>query len=160
MDAFGLRAVAAELIPAAPIIASRDCLLTIVANRMNVKLDPNQTRPTVRPETTTTLLEFQDAIEPFWHFRPEQFLNVYNPLSHEIFLMTDVSYYRKTKRFVFDSLVHELTHYVQHIYQKADFTQEDDSLENQAVAVQTWFRETYGQQLREDAFLCPDPLNQ
>jgi hypothetical protein len=48
-------------------------------------------------------------------------------------------------RFIDDSLAHELTHYVQVKYQGWVLDGMDDSIELNAIEVQTWFRETYCQ---------------
>ena len=143
------------LLPSAPIKESRDCILNLVSQKMNIPLNDAILRPKVRPENDITLKEFQDSIEEFWKFRPDAITNVYNPLRNEIFIMTEKSYYKKFNRSVFDSLAHELTHYIQKEYQHADFTVGDDSLEMQAIEIQTWFRETYQSQFQNDHFICP-----
>ncbi|MFN7728157.1 MAG: hypothetical protein ACK5P7_03265 [Bdellovibrio sp.] len=120
---------------------------------MHVLLKPEIDRPVIRPETSTALKDYQDSIEKFWDWRPDAFLNVFVPLKNEIFLFTEVGYYRSRGRSIFDSLAHELAHYLQFTYRGADMA--DESLEGEAVQVQTWFRETYRAQFQGDEFVCP-----
>lgn len=138
-----------------PIIQSRDCILEIVAERMNVKLDQSKTKPSIHPESVTSLKDFQDSIEEFWHMRPERITNVYQPFRNQIFIINERAYYETHKRSVYDSMAHELVHYVQHIYKGADFTQDDESLEFQAIDIQSWFRDTFQNQFQKDQFICP-----
>jgi len=144
-----------KLIPAKNIVQSRDCILAIVADYMKVTLKSEVALPRVRTQSDTSLKEFQDSIEVFWKFRPDVFTNVYNPIHNEIFIMTERAYYQKHKRSVFDSVAHELVHYVQKEYKGVDFTQEDESVEFQAIEVQTWFRDTYKNNFKKDQFICP-----
>jgi hypothetical protein len=146
---------ASQYIPAEPIIASRDCVLKLIAPYMYSEIDASKTVPVIRTQTDTTLEHFQDSIEKFWGFRPDAFTNVFNPVTNEIFIMTERSYYEKYDRSVYDSLAHELSHYIQFAYKGADFSVGDDSLEAQAVDVQNWFRETYKSQFVNDEFICP-----
>lgn len=109
------------------------------------KREPNQaiSLPVIFVESRTPLQQFQDAIEPQWNFRPDSFLNAYVASLNEIYLLDKADYYRRTDRFIDDSLAHELTHYFQVKYQNANLADGDDSLEPDAVDVQTWFRETF-----------------
>lgn len=146
---------ASKYIPAEPIIEARDCVLQLIAPKMNTTIDPLKEKPRIRPETNTPLKDYQDSIEKFWGFRPDVFVNVFNPLQNEIFIMSQRHYYESKNRSVYDSLAHELVHYIQHSYHGADFTVGDDSLEMQAIDVQTWFRDTYRNQFVGDQFICP-----
>jgi hypothetical protein len=147
---------ASQYLPAEPIINSRDCVLTLIAEKMEVHLKPEIALPRIRPQTITSLQEFQDSIEGFWHFRPDAFTNVYNPNRNEIFIMTERAYYERHQRSVYDSLAHELTHYLQKEYFNADFSNGDDmTWEMDAVYYQNWFRDTYKDQFQGDEFVCP-----
>lgn len=144
-----------SLIPAQNVIDARDCVMKLVAAKKNITLIETVPAPEIKPEGLHSLADFQDAAESFWGFRPEAYLNMYNPLKNEIFIMTGREYYDKYERSVFDSLAHEITHYLQHRYQNADFTSGDDSLEWDAIETQSWFRETYKDQMNGDIFVCP-----
>lgn len=146
--------------PAKNVIEARDCILELIAPQMYATLDPAKPKPTIRPQTEVTLTQFQDAIEPFWGFRPDVITNVFNLLKNEIFLMTERKYYESKKRYVFDSLAHELAHYIQYEYKQADFFAGDDFLEMQAIDVQTWFRDTYAANMKTDKFNCPIQIPQ
>lgn len=112
-----------------------------------VLLRKNQTKnseipaPKISFGSKTKLAYFQEAMLPQWGSKPAAFTNAYAVLKNEVFLLDEDKYYKKLKRCMDDSLAHELTHYVQAQYQHFDLN--DDSLEYDAVDVQTWFRETY-----------------
>lgn len=144
--------------PAGPVVESRDCVLMLISDRMGVRLEPAKPVPDVRVEGTFPLKEYQDSIEKFWGWRPDVVVNVFNPITSEIFMMADTTYYRPRGRSIFDSLAHELTHYIQFAYFNADFKDPTaDMLESQAVDVQNWFRETHGHLVQGDDFHCPLP---
>lgn len=129
----------------------RECLLQIVRTHMHsAKTSPP---PALKTEDTTTLTEFQDVMEKWWGFRPSAFLNVYDPNTNTIFLSNTRTRY-KFPRTPVDSLVHELTHFVQH----TDFgagKDDDEYLENQAVQVQTWFRDNRGSSIKDESYQGP-----
>jgi hypothetical protein len=120
---------------------SEEFILNAVLQKKHLSLKSELPLPVVFLSSTTPLKKFQDAIEPQWGFRPDVFTNAYAFKSNEIFLMDDENYYQTHKRCIDDSLAHELVHYVQVKYQNADLA--DDSLEAEAVDIQTWFRESY-----------------
>jgi hypothetical protein len=60
--------------------------------------------------------------------------------------MDDAAYYTQLRRCIDDSLAHELTHYVQVVYQGWVLDGFDDSIEFNAIDVQTWFREQFCRQ--------------
>lgn len=91
--------------------------------------------------STTNLSQFQDALEKQWGFRPDVFTNAFAVESNEIYIMDDEEYYRRHGRCMDDSIVHELVHYIQVKYLNWDLY--DESLEWDAVEVQTLFREEY-----------------
>jgi hypothetical protein len=127
---------------AMPLKYSTECILQAVAMKKHISLRPEIAVPPVFVESKVPLKQFQDAIEPQWHLRPDSFLNAYIFARNEIYLLDDLEYYQKHERYIDDSLAHELTHYVQVMYQHADLN-EDDSLEGEAIDVQTWFREEF-----------------
>ncbi len=106
-----------------------------------LKFNPDIHLPPLFLKSKTPLKQFQDAIESQWGTRPNQFTNAYSVLNNEIYLLDDADYYRKTGRCIDDSLAHELTHYVQVKYQNFDIN--DESLEWDAIDIQTWFREHF-----------------
>ena len=130
---------------------SKKCLLQIVRQQMYSKKTSEP--PVLKVESETPLVEFQDAVEKAWSWRPDHFLNVFVAKEKTIFLMSQrVSY--KAPRTAFDSLVHELVHFVQH----ADFegsTGDEDYMEQQAVNVQTWFRENRGSMIIDEKYQGP-----
>lgn len=105
--------------------------------------DPQKPMPEVRFASTTSLVEFQDAIEPQWGFRPSKITNAYVVTKNVIYLMDDAAYYAQHGRCIDDSLAHELTHYVQVKYQGWALDGADDSIELDAIGVQTSFREAH-----------------
>lgn len=120
-----------------------ECTLSAVAAKMRVTLRADVPPPQVFLESKIPLAQFQDAVEPQWLFRPEIVLNSFIEQRNEIYLKDEGAIYAKNKRFLDDSLAHELAHYIQVKYQKAVSGSADDYLERDAVMVQTWFRETY-----------------
>jgi hypothetical protein len=128
-------------LPVAKLKFSPEFILRAVLKKMNVIERPIEI-PKLLLESETPLKRFQDTVESQWHTRPKYFTNVYSVATNEIFLMDDPTYYARTSRYIDDSLAHELTHFAQVKY-KGWVLEGDDSLEAQAIDVQTWFRETY-----------------
>ena len=120
-----------------------DFILKQILIKKNLAFRPELELPKLFLESTTPLLQFQDAIFPQWGFRPEVFTNAYSVGTNEIYLLDEAKYYTEKRRCMDDSYAHELTHYVQSQYQKYDLN--DESLEWDAVEVQTWFREAFCQ---------------
>lgn len=89
----------------------------------------------------TPLKQFQDAIESQWGMRPDFITNAFAVNNNEIYIMDDADYYESMKRCMDDSVVHELVHYVQVKYLNWDLN--DESLEWDAVDIQTQFREEF-----------------
>lgn len=118
-----------------------EMILKQVLAKKNLQFKPEIPMPELNLQSKTPLKKFQDAIEPQWGFRPDVFTNAFIILKNEIYLMDDAAYYKKMKRCVDDSMAHELTHYVQVKYQNYDIS--DDSLEMEAIDVQTWFRDNF-----------------
>lgn len=128
-------------IPPAQLQFSYDFILKQVLLKKNKPFRPELARPPVFVASQTSLQQFQDAIEPQWGFRPDIFTNAFADQKNQIYLLDDAEYYQKNQRCIDDSLAHELTHYVQSKYQGFDLN--DESLEWDAVEVQTWFRQTF-----------------
>ncbi len=120
---------------------SPECTLRVIAKAKNITLRDDM--PVIFLESKTPLKQFQDAVEPQWGLRPELFLNAYIAKLNQIYLMDEKAYYVKHGRFMDDSLAHELMHYLQVKYKGASLEGADDSLESEAVEVQTWFREEF-----------------
>ena len=114
--------------------------LEIVARRMGVELDLQIPAPAIRFESVTKLARFQDAAERQWGFRPERFVNAFVGDTNEIYLIDDPSFYAAVKQPIEESLAHELVHYVQARYGRANLY---DWAEGEAVAIQKWFRAEY-----------------
>lgn len=119
------------------------CVLTGVLAIMNLSVRPQIPLPALYLQDKTPLKQFQDAVEPQWQTRPKRFYNAYAGERNEIYIITEADYYRRLRRFVDDSIAHELAHYVQVKYKNIGAQQLDVSLENEAVALQTEFRDRY-----------------
>lgn len=119
-----------------------DCLLQLVRSKMKSTADSQA--PSLRLESETPLIEFQDAIELAWGSRPDRFGNVFVPQKNTIYLLNRLDAYRSPRTPV-DSLVHELVHFVQVMDRNGGqfLGLDQDQLEVEAVAIQTWFRETH-----------------
>jgi hypothetical protein len=122
---------------------SPECILQAVAKEKHIALRNDVALPPIFVESKTPLKQFQDAIEPQWHLRPEAFSNAYIIARNEIYLIDEADYYARNDRFIDDSLAHELTHYLQVVYQHFDLGSGDESLEGDAIYVQTWFRDEF-----------------
>lgn len=92
-------------------------------------------------QSRTPLKQFQDAIEKQWGFRPDVFTNAFALENNEIYIMDEAKYYQEQKRCMDDSVAHELVHYIQTKYMGWDLN--DESLEWDAIDIQTQFREAY-----------------
>jgi len=119
-----------------------ECILKIIAKRMNTQLRPEIPAPTLHFESESDIKEFQDAIEHWWGMRPELISNVFIPRSNQIYLIDDESYYSRVKRSIDDSLAHEYVHFIQVQYKGYDL-RTDDTAEYEAIDIQTWFRDTF-----------------
>ena len=133
----------APIAPPAVLRYEPQCILRAVAWHMGFNPRWDIPLPALRYESRTPLRDFQDAIETQWGLRPDAFTNAFAERSNEIFLIDEARYYAKLRRFIDDSLAHEYAHYVQFHYRKQHMVPEDDTLEYEAIAVQTWFRDTY-----------------
>jgi hypothetical protein len=118
-------------------------VLEKVLEKKRLVFDVEKPIPEIRLASQISLTEFQDAIEPQWGFRPAAVTNAYIVARNVIYLMDDATYYAQHRRCIDDSLAHELTHYVQVRYQGWVLDGMDDSIEMNAIDVQTWFRERF-----------------
>lgn len=107
----------------------------------NKKYNPAIPLPTFHFSSSTPLVQFQDAIEKQWGFRPDFITNAYAFANNEIYIMDDFDYYETQKRCIDDSVSHEIVHYIQDKYMGWDLN--DESLEWDAIEIQTQFREKY-----------------
>ena len=119
------------------------CTFAGVLAIMGKTAKPEIPMPALYLEQRTPLKQFQDAVEPQWKMRPDMFLNVYVADQNAVYVMNEAEYYNKLGRFVDDSIAHELVHYVQVKYKGIRIEDFDDSLEGEAIEVQTEFRERY-----------------
>jgi len=133
-----------------------NCILAEVGKLMHVKIPRNIPRPRVFLSNEITLAEFQDALEPQWGFRPDAISNAYVARGNVIFLRAARNAY-PSGRSVFDSLAHELVHYVQVRVLGLRLEDATDEDEYEAVQIQTLFRELWGGHVRESSFHCPIP---
>jgi hypothetical protein len=116
-------------------------ILDKVLSYKHLEVNASIINPKIYLKSKTPLKQFQDAIESQWGQRPKEFTNAYAVKNNEIYLLDDADYYKKTERYIDDSLAHELTHFVQVKYQNFDIN--DESLEWDAVDIQTWFRDNF-----------------
>ena len=109
-----------------------------------MKLKPQQIPlPEVRFASLVSLADFQNDVEPQWGFRPDQVTNVYIAAGNRIYLLDEESFYLEKDRCMDDSLAHELVHFIQVKYLKIPIEQFDDSMEWQAIEVQSQFRDLF-----------------
>ncbi len=120
---------------------STEFIFKQVLIRKNKNFDAQIPMPQFFYASSTPLVQFQDAIEKQWGFRPDVFTNAFANDRNEIYILDEAEYYKKNQRCMDDSVAHELTHFVQSRYQNFDLN--DESLEMDAVDVQTWFRENF-----------------
>lgn len=135
----GFPALAAQS-PIAKLCYPESEILSAVAWNMGVTLRADVPLPKVIMSSDVSLKDFQDYVEPQWGFRPNVVANVYIAARNEIYLIDEADYYRRMKRFIDDSLAHEYVHYFQIRYKGYRFDPNDETMEHQAVHVQTWFR--------------------
>jgi hypothetical protein len=120
------------------------CILNVVAKKSNVVIKPELPIPDLMLEQNVDMEQYKKDVQEWFGFEIDQVTNFFFATKNKIYLITDNAYYTKTNRSPYDSLAHELTHYIQWNYQGA--TKDDlgtDGAEMSAIDVQTWFRETY-----------------
>ena len=131
----------------AELIFTPEFIFEKVLERKQIVTIPEKKIPEIFYASKTELKQFQDDIEPQWGIRPEVITNAYVVAKNRIYIMDDLEYYESTKRCMDDSLAHELTHFVQVVYQGWDINEE--SLEWDAVDIQTWFRTEHCKIIRD-----------
>lgn len=142
----GQLSAAVKAAPFKRYVQPRHDLRCIFAGVLHIMGKPARAEVPMPPlflEDKTPLGQFQDAVAPQWNMRPDVFLNVYIAARNEIYVLNQAEYYEKVGRFVDDSIAHELVHYVQVRYSNIPIEQFDDSMEGEAISVQTDFRERY-----------------
>lgn len=102
---------------------------------------PDVAFPEIRFASHSRLQDFQDDVEPQWHFRPKLISNVFIAHLNRIYLSDDAGDYQQSGRCIDDSLAHELTHYLQNKYRGWDLN--DEGLELDAIEVQMNFRQKF-----------------
>jgi hypothetical protein len=120
---------------------SYDFILEKVLEYKKLERKSSITDPKVFFKSQIKLKQFQDAIEKQWGQRPKEITNAFAISNNEIYLLDDADYYQKTGRCIDDSLAHEIVHFIQVKYLNYDIN--DESLEWEAVEIQTWFRENF-----------------
>lgn len=128
-----------------PLKYSLEFILEQVLTKSGKTLDSQIPLPELRLASQTKLEDFQNDVKDQWGMAPDLVTNVYVAAKNRIYLLDDAEYYKKTKRCIDDSLAHELHHYVQVHYKNIPIEHFDDSMEWEAVEVQTWFRENFCQ---------------
>lgn len=120
-----------------------DCVLAAVAARKGVTLSPDRPAPRLRLASATPVAEYLEAAkEQLGGAQLDVILNMFVAKTNEIYLNDSARLYGRHGRTLDDSLAHEYTHFIQHVYEGAPlFGDSTDSLEEEAVRVQTWFRE-------------------
>ncbi|MBI5596395.1 MAG: hypothetical protein HY928_09940 [Elusimicrobia bacterium] len=137
-----LAATASAAVQPMPLRHDPKCVLEAVAFAMNVRIDPARPLPSIQLETKTPLAEFQRAAKEQWGTEPDVFTNLYWAAEEKIFLIEDVGYYTRLRRDIADSLAHEYAHYVQ-VHYKGYKPQDLGWGEDEAIHIQTWFRDNY-----------------
>lgn len=120
---------------------STDFLLEKVLEKKNLKKRSDIPLPVFFYASNTSLVQFQDAIEKQWGFRPDMITNAFAAINNEIYILDEAEYYKKSGRCMDDSVVHELVHYVQVKYLNWDLN--DESLEWDAIDIQSAFRDEF-----------------
>lgn len=120
---------------------TEEFILEQVLELKNWERRPEIPIPTYHYASKTPVEVFQDAIEEQWGMRPDFITNAFAVKHNMIFISDDAAYYERTGRCMDDSVAHELTHYVQAKYKNWDLN--DDSLEWDAIDIQTRFREKF-----------------
>ena len=127
--------------PPAKLRYTKEFIFEKVLELKRQTLKPEIPLPEIFYESKTPLSQFQDAIEEQWGMRPDRITNAYALKKNEIYISDDADYYGRTNRCMDDSVAHEMVHYIQARYQGWDLN--DDSLEWDAIDMQTAFREAY-----------------
>lgn len=120
---------------------TEEFILEQVLKLKNWEYRPDVPMPSFHYASKTPLEVFQNAIEEQWGMRPDLITNAFAVKHNMIFILDEAVYYESKGRCMDDSVAHELTHYVQSKYRGWDMN--DDSLEWDAIDIQTQFREKF-----------------
>jgi hypothetical protein len=120
------------------------CTAAVIAKEMKVTLKDDIPLPTVKYASEVLLVDFQNAVEPQWGFRPDVILNVYVAAANDIYVLDGAADYAGTDRTIDDVLAHELVHFVQVQYKGTLVP--DDFSEYEAVLLQQWYRQKFMEQ--------------
>jgi len=142
-----------------PLRQRGECILEGVANRMGIQLKDAIPAPKVYFRSRTPLQAFQDAVEKVYGFRPSAFTNVYLDSENIIFVIDERDFYRHG-RSPEDSLAHEYVHFLQVKYKGYTRNDDQEMLEEQAVQIQTWFRDSYVKNGEVEDPCCDVPSEQ
>ncbi len=122
---------------------SYDFILQQVIARLKQTYNAQLPLPDIKMSSESNLADFQKDLHDQWHMDPPEITNAYAAHANRIYIIDDMDYYKRNNRCIDDSLAHEFTHYVQVHYKHIPIEQFDDSMEWEAVDVQTWFRKTF-----------------
>lgn len=125
------------------LIHSESFILDQVLKYMNIKLKPSIQLPEIVYADEAILSDFQKEVEPQWGIKPDFITNVYLAQLNKIYLLDEKNYYDQNERCIDDSLAHEIVHFVQVKYRKIPIEYLDDSMEMEAIDVQSHFRNDY-----------------
>lgn len=125
---------------------SPDFVFQGVLKIMGVEKNSHILFPSIVLAADTNLKEFQKDVEPQWGMKPDFITNVFVADLNKIYLLDEKRYYEENGRCIDDSLAHELVHFVQVKYRNIPIEYFDDSMEMEAIDVQSRFRDMYCQQ--------------
>jgi hypothetical protein len=118
-------------------------ILHTVAAKMRITLKDDVPLPKLYYASVVQLGQFLVAVKTQGNIETDKVLNVYIVRNNEIYLNDSAEYYGMYGRTLDDSLAHEFVHYLQVKYHGYKTDDMDDSAEEQAVAIQLWFRENH-----------------
>lgn len=122
---------------------STEFVFQSVLKIMAIEKDSHVLFPTIVLAKDTNLKEFQKDVEPQWGMKPDFITNVFVAALNKIYLLDEKRYYEENGRCIDDSLAHELVHFVQVKYRNIPIEYFDDSMEMEAIDVQSRFRDLY-----------------
>ncbi|MCB9073375.1 MAG: hypothetical protein H6623_07115 [Bdellovibrionaceae bacterium] len=119
-----------------------------------VAVNPNIPPPTLIVDVDADLTEFQNLAEAQIGLKPDTIFNIYIPAVNRIYLNSSYKS-AETGRSAYDTLAHELTHFFQVKYDGSSIADFTDAEEQEAISIQTQFREMYGANIKNGKFECP-----
>lgn len=120
-----------------------DFIFNQVLKTMSIKKDSHILSPVIVYAKDINLQNFQNEVEPQWGLKPDFITNVYLAYLNKIYLLDEKSYYEQNGRCIDDSLAHELVHFVQVKYRNIPIQYFDDSMEMEAIDIQSRFRDEF-----------------